>query len=160
VIWGRRVMLDRAIEFGENRIIDRLQTVLDMSRELAMQLLYQRNLPLAAASSVHSETRQMVAEVLRPEMVVLLQEINKTLIYMASRTRGKSVDTVHLAGRVALYPGVVSSLREQLNLPVDILNPIAEFASEKTRIDTENLGVTAGMALTTGLALRGIAEGD
>lgn len=158
VIWGRRLMLDRAVEFSENRIFSRLEQVLKMPQELAMRLLYEKN--VASDTQPHNsiETDQMVTEVLRPEMALLLQEINKTLVYMASRTRGKSVDKIYLAGRVARYPGILDYLREQLQVSVNILDPVEVFATEKCRSHDQSLGTMAGIALATGLALRGVPE--
>ncbi len=155
VIWGRRTVLDRAIEFGENRLFARLQSALLMPRELAERTLY-RNEPSCTAPG---ETAQIVEEVLRPELASLQQEISKTLVYMASRTRGKSVDAIFLAGPVARYAGVIECLKQQLRVPVRILNPVADFAAESDAGDLL-LGTAAGMALTAGLALRGAPEHD
>jgi type IV pilus assembly protein PilM len=154
IIWGRRLMLDRSVEFSENRIFLRLNQILDMSHELAMRLLYEND----TTSGKLNETEQMVEEVLRPEIAQLLQEINKTLVYMASRSRGKSVDKIYLTGRVARYLGILNYLQEQLHVPVDILDPVDVFASENCRLHDQSLGSMAGIALTTGLALRGIPE--
>jgi type IV pilus assembly protein PilM len=154
VIWGRRTVLDRAVEFCENRLLNRLKLALDMSPELAIQVLYR----VAGEHGEHDETAQIVAEVFRPELALLHQEISKTLVYMASRTRGKSVDAVFLAGPIARYHGLVHSLRQQLNVPVYILNPVADFSAPKNRDDDETLGTMAGMALTAGLALREVPD--
>jgi len=158
VIWGRRLMLDRTVEFSENRIFSRLEQVLKMPQELAMHLLYEKNAASDTQSHNSIETDQMVTEVLRPEMALLLQEINKTLVYMASRTRGKSVDKIYLAGRVARYPGILDYLREQLQVSVNVLDPVEVFATEKCRSRDQGLGTMAGIALATGLALRGVPE--
>jgi len=157
VIWGRRLMLDRAVDFSENRLFSRLKQVLDMPQELAQRLLYEHAVTPDSNVGVPDEARKMVSEVLRPEINALLQEINKTLVYMASRTRGKSVDKIYLAGQVCNYPGIVTSLREQLHVPVEKLDPVAVFDVPNTRF-ASNLGTMAGMALTTGLALRGVRE--
>jgi len=156
VIWGRRLMLDRAVDFSENRLFSRLKQVLDMPQELALRLLYDHARP-DSNLGVPDEARKMVGEVLRPEINALLQEINKTLVYMASRTRGKSVDKIYLAGRVCNYPGVLISLGEQLHVPVEKLDPVTVFGAQNTRF-ANDLGTMAGMALTTGLALRGVRE--
>jgi type IV pilus assembly protein PilM len=153
IIWGRRLMLDREVEFSEKRIFSKLEQVLDMPKKLAMHLLYEKG----AISSELDEMDQMVAEVLRPEVTQLLQEINKTLIYMASRTRGKSVDKIYLVGRVARYPAILHYLREQLNIPVDILDPIDVFSLNASGLENQKLGTKSGIALTTGLALRGVS---
>lgn len=86
VIWGRRLMLDRAVEFCEQRLLARMKQVLDLPQELALPLLYGHRVGPATAGE--AETARTVAEVLRPEITGLLDEINKTLIYMASKTRG------------------------------------------------------------------------
>jgi type IV pilus assembly protein PilM len=156
VIWGRRTVLDRAVEFCENRLLKRLQLVLHMPPELAMQVLYRDDL----ARGEQDETAEIVAEVFRPELALLHQEISRTLVYMASRTRGKSVDAVFLAGPVARCPGVVTSLRHELKVPVNILNPITDFSLATGHGHDEALGTMAGIALTAGLALRGVPEND
>jgi type IV pilus assembly protein PilM len=156
VIWGRRTVLDRAIEFSENRLFSRLKTVLDMPPELAMRMLCQEG----ELSEQQRETRKIIEEVIRPDLGLLHQEISKTLVYMASRTRGKSVDSVFLAGPAARYHGVVEGLRQQLKVPVHILNPVVDFAGpQQSHLDL-SLGTTAGMALAAGLALRGVPENE
>lgn len=160
VIWGRRLMLDRAVEFSENRMFSCLKQVLDMPEELAIRLLYEKNAQLSIENGSPDEVGQMVAEVLKPEIAPLLQEINKTLVYMASRTRGKSVDQIYLSGRAACYPGILNFLREKLKVPVEILDPVAVFASKHGHPHEEGLGTVAGIALTTGLALRGVPTNE
>jgi type IV pilus assembly protein PilM len=158
IIWGRRLMLDRPIEFSENRMFSRMKQVLDMPEHLMIRLLYESYDDIKNNADLPTEINQMVTEVLRPEISLLLQEVNKTLIYMASKTRGKSVDQIYLTGRVARYTGIINYLREQLQVPVDILDPVEVFASEKYQVSGHTLGTMAGMAMTTGLALRGIPE--
>jgi type IV pilus assembly protein PilM len=156
VIWGRRVMLDRTVEFSENRLFARLKLILEMPESLAMHLLYEAD-PLIENGSP-DEARRTVTEVLRPEITLLLREINKTLVYMASKTRGQSFDMIYLAGRVARYPSLLNILAEQLKIPVKILNPVAVFATAGSKAIDESLGTMAGIALTTGMALRGLPE--
>lgn len=157
IIWGRRLMLDRPIEFSENRLFSTMKQVLDMPEELMINLLYEKHRNPKVVSDEADEVNKMVAEVIRPEMTLLMQEINKTLVYMASKTRGKSVDQIYLAGRVARYPGIINFLREQLQVKVDILDPVEIFAAEKYKSE-QSLGTMAGMALTAGLSLRGVPE--
>jgi len=164
VIWGRRLMLDRSIEFSENRIFSRLKQVLDMPEELAINLLYGKFPPEETTSTniennSDAEVGKMVEGILRPEIALLIQEINKTLVYMASKTRGKSVDKIYLTGRVARYPGILRQLQEQLQVSLELLDPVAVFASEKSRLTSnDGIGTLAGIAMTTGLALRGVPE--
>lgn len=158
VIWGRRLMLDRTVEFSQNRLFARLKQVLDMPQPMAIRLLYEKHIAPPKLGDNPDEVDQMVAEVLRPEITQLVLEINKTLVYMASRTRGKSIDKVYLAGQMCNYPGMMNSLRTQLNVAVEVLDPLKMFPFAKNKPEINGLGTMAGMALTTGLALRKVPE--
>jgi Tfp pilus assembly PilM family ATPase len=96
-----------------------------------------------------------VTEILRPEIGQLVAEINKTLVYMASRTRGKSMDCVYLAGRVARYPELVNALAQQLQIKVLALDPLEIFEVPPKASFDLSVGTLGGVALTAGLALRG-----
>lgn len=156
VIWGRRLMLDRAVAFCEQRLLARMNQVLDLPEELALPLLSGHP---AWPAAREEETAHTVAEVLRPEITGLLDEINKTLIYMASKTRGRSVDMIYLAGRAARHPIILKTLGEQLQVPVEILNPVSALSSSEcmSKYDHE-LGMSPGIALATGLALRELPD--
>jgi type IV pilus assembly protein PilM len=154
VIWGRRTVLDRAIEFSESRLLHRLQTVLEMSGDLARQLLYRS----ASTDVPNDDSDHIVAEVFRTELAMLHEEISKTLVYMASRTRGKSVDVIFLAGPVVRYTRLLTELRQHYQVPVCILNPLADFPMHQKGHCDASLGTAAGIAMTTGLALRGVPE--
>lgn len=158
IICGRRLMLDRAVEFSEKRVFSRLQQVLNMPEALAIRLLYETPAQVGGQNNASSESGQMVAEVLNSEIAVLLQEVNKTLGYMASKTRGQTVGKIYLSGRVSRYSGILTALRGQLPVPIEVLNPVDIFAAEKNqaRDQDKEVGAMAGIALATGLALRGV----
>lgn len=155
VIWGRRLILDRSIEFSEARLLARLGKVLGMPEHLALHALHN----LSHTDPVSMDTTRAVLEVLHTEIQALQQEINKTLVYMASKTRGKSVDVVHLAGRAASYPGLLNGVQETLRIKVYAINPITMFANRDNlpALNSE-LGLRAGVVLATGLALRDVPE--
>lgn len=151
VIWGRRLILDRQVSFSEGALVSRLQKVLEMPEALALHLLHELE-----SSGNAAESQSTVLELLRPEMAVLLQEINKTLVYMASKTRGKSVDVIYLAGSAARYPSLLNGFQSQLQVPVVPLEPVSLFAHD-ARIRPQ-LGLRPGIVLATGLALREVRE--
>lgn len=155
VIWGRRLILDRSIGFSESRLVARLVTVLGMPETLARHLLHNLETPSGDAQ----DTKQAVLEVLHPEIQALQQELNKTLVYMASKTRGKSVDAIHLAGSAVRYPSLLANLEKGLQLPIKAINPIGMFdvRSGVGSIDPA-LGMKSGIVMATGLALRAFSE--
>lgn len=158
VIWGRRLMLDREIDFGEHWLVANVAENLDIPGELVTKLLYEHGFQNTIGDRPELEDGDIsrtMAEILRPEFAELAKEINKTLIYVASRTHGKSVEQVYLLGSAARYPHVAEFLNELLKIPVEVLNPLNafEFAAGAAPNDPNPGG---GIALAAGLALRGM----
>lgn len=156
VIWGRRLMLDRDIDFGEDRLAQRLADVLGMGLPEALRLLHTHGLDAQGGSSAARAAAigHTVAEVLRPAFGVLAEEINKTLIYTASKTRGESVQRVRLLGSVARYPGVAAFVEELVSLPVEVLEPLRAFEARPGAFGADMPSRGVGIGVAAGLALR------
>lgn len=154
VIWGRRLILDREFDFGEGRLAARLARTLDMPESGVLRLLYERGF-LPSADPATDAIAQTICEVLRPEFAALADEVNKTLIYTASKTRGQSVERIYLLGSVARYPGVADLIHGLVSMPVAVFNPFNVYAARTDAAVLEELDPIAGVALATGLAMRG-----
>ncbi len=159
VIWGKRLMLDREIDFGESRLIARLCKSLNINEEMASKLLYEQGLHTHQSTAGESDFARTLTEVLRPEFSALSEEINKTLIYTASITRGSSVEQSYLLGSVARYPQVAGFMQNLLSVPVDVLNPFNSFVCNSDAALQTELDPIAGIALASGLCLRGMTDG-
>jgi type IV pilus assembly protein PilM len=156
VMWGRRLMLDRAVEFSEQRLLSRLKTALDLSEQPAKQLLLEYGLATGPRADGIGEFSAGLKEVLRSEFLGLKAEVNKTLIYAASKTRGETVDKIFLVGSVARYPGIAELMSQELSKPVELLNPFAIFPHRLTQSELAGLWPHSDVAVATGLALRGV----
>jgi type IV pilus assembly protein PilM len=156
VMWGRRLMLDRSIEFSEQRLLSRVKTVLDLPDETARRLLLTQGFVAAPAADGLGGFSAAVKEVLRAEFLLLKAEVTKTLNYAASRTRGRSVDKIFLVGSIARYPGILELISEALSRPVELLNPFAIFPHRLTATQLSELSFHSGVTVATGLALRGV----
>jgi len=157
VVWGRRLVLDREIEFAEAALVQRVASVLELGPDMARRLLLTTGLGHGgdAEPGPHDgDMAQTLAEVLRPEIAMLMAEINKTLVYTASRSRGRGIDQIYLLGSVAQYTGVASLLQHQLKVPVQQLDPLQAFPGALSAAARAPLASLAGMAVATGLALR------
>ena len=158
VVWGRRLMLDRAIEFNERRLLERLEVALGMAPDLAQKLLSHHGF---TPSQEHAESRDIamtLREVLRSEFAALTDEVNKTLVYTASKTRGRTVDKIYLVGAMAHYPGIGTLLQELLHMPVELLNPFEIFPHALDAEALRGLLPHSAAAIATGLALRNVKE--
>ena len=162
VIDGRRLIMDREVDFGENLLIHQLCKQLDITREQAMQVLLQYGFSepsevVPTATQVSSgEILSSMVEILHPLFLEFIDNVNKTLIYTASMLHGKSVQQIYLLGSLARYPGADRFLTQMLALPVARLNPFSLFIDSDEHVPPANRDITAGTVLATGLALRGI----
>lgn len=161
VIWGRRLMLDREIEFGEMQLVDRLSRALGLSTEVALALLREHGIgtPVGAPHQAGAvpDIGRTVREILYQEFAALAEELVRTQVYVASRTRGSAISRVYLNGSVARYRHIQERVEELVRLPVELLDPFKAFhgAAPSSAVGSD----LHGIALATGLALRGEAHG-
>ncbi len=159
VMWGRRLMVDREIEFGESALLNRIGRTLDLDPALAACMLYGAPGDGDAAAAgmpeaMRQEMAHTIAEVLHPPLAALAGEIDRTLIYTASKTRGQSVERVHLQGSVARCAHAVGFLRHALAIPVEVLQPLAPFAGGLGPAALADVAANGNIALAAGMALR------
>lgn len=159
VISGRRLVLDREVEFAEQALLARVSRALGVDEAMAQRLLLDKGLHAGATQrGDDAELARTLVEVLRPEFAALVAEVHKTLIYTASRNRGRGVDQVYLLGSVGRYPGAGAHMQALLSIPVEVLNPFKSFRSPLAASDLGRLEPIAGIALASGLALRGMVR--
>ena len=156
VISGRRLLLDRQIECAEQGLLTRVARALGVDEGMAQRLLLDKGLHAdPGQQGEDAELARTLVEVLRPEFAALVAEVHKTLIYTASRNRGRGVVQIYLLGSVGRYPGADRLLQELLSIPVEVLNPFRAFRSPIPATELSRLEPMAGMALACGLGLRG-----
>ena len=159
VIWGRRLMLDREIDFGEMQLVDKLAAALKLAPDIALALLREHGTGARSAigAGIRQDIGRTIGEILHPEFAALAEELLRTQVYVASRTRGSAVSRVYLNGSAARYAHIPERVAAMINLPVEVLDPFRAFGAMAGF--TPQHGVTHGIALAAGLALRGVARG-
>jgi len=158
VIWGRRLMLDREIDFGETQLVDKLARALKLAPEIALALLREHGTGARVpVGSVAQDIGRTIGEILHPEFTALAEELLRTQVYVASRTRGSAVSRVYLNGSAARYAHIPERVAAMINLPVNVLDPFQAFGAMDGF--TPQPGITHGIALAAGLALREVAHG-
>lgn len=145
LLWGRRLMFDRSLPFGESMLADTLARNLDLAPRRALDLMRRHGF-----ASQHDEIGATIVELLQPDFQQLAHEIGRVLIYFASQTHGGTVDGIYLAGSLARHPGAADYIGRLLAMPVHILDPWQLPGTNAGNI----IEPPAGMAVAAGLALR------
>ena len=163
LISGTDLLFDQEVSFGENGLIRQAAETLDMSEDMARDLVLHngvRGRGSVAATGMAMEEDGLVStisEILKPHFMKLVEEIKRVCLYAAAETRGGGVPKVYLLGSIARWPGSENLLASLTDTDVaKIPNPLALFPQG----DDAGSGVAAPeIVVATGAALRGM-QGD
>jgi len=158
---GRRLILYREIDYGEDQAVETLCKSLDMTPDAASEMLLRYGV-LAGESSGAAwddpaaalEISQTITEILKPGLYGLVEQVEMAAVYTASEWHGASVDEVLLLGGLARWPGVDRMLGQMSGVSSRALDPLALCGSEESAERFADLD--AGLAVAAGLALRGM----
>jgi type IV pilus assembly protein PilM len=160
VIAGRRLLLDQELRFGEQQLIERVATALEMAPQRAQELALRTGIePAARRGGEPDGARETLREILRPELARLVEEIERACLFVASETRGANVARVYLLGALARWPGADQALAELARVAITTMpNPLTLLGGESRQINPDSMAPE--LAVATGLALRGLTESD
>jgi len=164
VISGTDLLFDQEVAFGENRLVQQAAETLDMSEEMARDLILRSGVQRRSLDDAVAETLDAagldntMAEILKPQFLKLVEEIKRVCLYASSETRGGAVTRVYLLGSIARWPGSESLLGSLCGLNVaTIPDPLALFPSED---DADKNSSAPEIVVATGAALRGMQDDD
>ncbi|MEM7411289.1 MAG: pilus assembly protein PilM [Myxococcota bacterium] len=154
---GRRLVLFRTIDLGEDAFLAALSKGLEVDRRTASEILDRfgfgganasQNLVQAPGSD--AEVARAVAEILTPLGEALVEDIQRAGVYVASQCRGAGLDRVLLLGRPASWPGLAAWVGELLSVRTEVLEPTSAIPGGIAEPQGD-------LSVALGLALRGSA---
>ena len=166
VIWNNELLLDREIDFGLDNILNTIAKAFDIDVKTALEVLHEYGLAEDEATEASSsevdlddvdDSRMTSAllDILRPSFFHLTEEIKDVLVYVASETRGGAVELIYLMGSLSRIPAVDQIIDRLISIPVETINPFFGFSVEKQPSLLNDLGPLSGVAVATGLSMRG-----
>jgi len=140
-------LFTRDVSVGGNQYTDTLQKELDLSFEDAERLKKGHPLPNVSADAAAPHVRS-VSE-------ILMLEIQKTFDFFRQTTLPENIQAIYLAGGTSKIEGLLELLKEEFNVPIEIMDPFRRVHIDPARFD---VGYTAEVApracVAMGLALR------
>lgn len=155
-ISGRRLLLDQDVAFGEHTLLDRIGRTLELDRDQSRALVLRRGLvtiPTDADVSGAADA-DALAEIVRPALGRLSEEVRRVGSYVASKTQGSSIERVYVLGSIARWPGAAALMSRALGLPVQDELPVSRLAQGRG-VAGEAGGVSSELAVAMGLGLYG-----
>ena len=161
VISGARLLFDQEIRFGEKHLIAKISENLDMPEDSVRELIKGHSFDpgsINTTSEPHNldiDISSALQEIVKPNFLELAEEINRTLIYTASQTRGEAVSRIYLLGGIARWRGCDALLNSLVQIDVEIIpNPLQPFEYEPETAGTGKPEI----AVATGLAMYGMTK--
>jgi type IV pilus assembly protein PilM len=147
IIRGGVPLFTRDVSVGGNQYTDTLQKELDLSFEDAEKLKQGQEMP-----NVSPEAR---GAHIRSVSDILLLEIQKTLDFFRQSTATENIQQIYVAGGTSRIEGLVDLLKEEFNVPVEIMNPFLRVSVDPAKFDRAFIDeIGPRMTVAVGLALR------
>jgi len=144
---GGTPLFTRDVSVGGNQYTDTLQKELDLSFEDAERL--KQGLEIA------NVTLEQRLPHLRSVSEILLLEIQKTFDFFRQTTSTENIQQIYVSGGTAKIEGLVDQLKEEFNIPVEIINPFQKVSIDPRKFDTNYVNeIAPRMSVAVGLALR------
>ncbi len=146
-LWGKRLLFARELAFSTLTLAQQLAQALEVPPATAAEMLLQ------PVSDPQTAFNSDLLDILKPAFYRLGDEINKALIYVASETRGGSIQHVHLCGPLACLKEMPHLVGQILNIATDGLDPAhilpwpAQTAAARIHQACGQLAIATGMAL-------------
>jgi len=140
-------LFTRDVSVGGNQYTDMLQKELDLTFDDAEALKRGKELEGVSLDTVKSHIESVT------ELLVL--EVRKTFDFFRATTSAEQIQQIYVAGGTARVEGMLESLREEFDTPVEELNPFQRIGYNPSRFDPTYISeVAPRMAIAVGLALR------
>lgn len=159
---GTDLLFDQEVAFGENALITRVASSLDMSEKMARDLVLRTGVKSNAHTGKVQSTIEesglvaTMSEILKPQFMQIVEEIKRVCLYAAAETRGGAVRQVYLLGSIARWPGSDDLLSSLTGTKVDkIPDPLALLSSIDDKPVDGDVSAPE-LAVATGAALRGM----
>lgn len=166
---GRRLLLYREIEIGNETLVDAVAKGLDSDVDAAQDLIASygvgghvtddsRALEFASTPgelATVDDIASTIREILRPSLRTLVEQAHKAISYAAFQTRGMSIEKIYLMEGSTPCPGLDGLLAEMLQLPVEPFRPISQIPGADGLVSQSN---SPRLGIALGFALRGIVD--
>jgi len=144
---GTTPLFTRDVSVGGNQYTDTLQKELDLSFDDAEKFKRGEEVP-----NVTSEQR---TPHLRSVSEILLLEIQKTFDFFRQTTSTENIQHILVSGGTARIEGLVDQLKEEFNIPVDVVNPFQKLIVDPKKFEQGYIeDLAPRMSVAVGLALR------
>ena len=149
VVDGRPLFTRRMRDCSFGPVLDAVSEGLGVTSDAAQHLVMRYGLPDSSAEDArHEEIQAVLMEVVRPPLMELVEQFNKTLTYLASQMKSLTPERIWMFGGGAGLPGICEFLSRVISVPISV------WLNEQT---TDSSTECPAALLATAMALSSLA---
>ena len=155
IVWGKSTpFFSRSIDFGGNSITEEIMKKFNINYEEAEKLKFEKGTNVFN-ENLQDSTSEVKGISIEEKTIFndLTEDIRKTLRYYMKNNNQSFFNTFYLSGGSAEMLGVKEFIASNLNVNVELLQPLNKIKIKK--FDKENI---TQYSVALGLALRGLAK--
>lgn len=151
VVYGGHVRFTRAVSFGGEALTKAIQQ--GLSLEFAQAEEYKK---VYGLDKFQADGK--VYEVLKPIIDSLILEVKRASVFFTKHNPSANIKRVILSGGTAMMPGLISYVANNLDLEVQLANPLKNMMFSPKLEKQKNFLIehSPGYATSIGLALKGL----
>ena len=159
---GRRLLFDQQVEFGSQKLIERIALEIDISPESVIQLVESSGFgDTQAEATLNLEFGQdfskTIQEICKPELDKLVDEISRALLFVASENHGKAINKIYLLGSMTYWKGFDKYLTKRLGVETETVSyPLNNLQDPCDVLSDFKYSNTPELSIAVGHALRGL----
>ena len=159
---GQRLLSDQKVDFGEQRLLRAISQALDITDAEATGLAFDndpqevdQDAGFGAVEII--DAASTVKQILKPEMLRLVDDIERAFLYAASEGQGAGIKQIFVLGSLTRWPLALDLLRACTPIVVNSLGAaLAPFWEHSRRSGDFDEAAANDMIVAMGLALRGL----
>ncbi|MFK8026598.1 MAG: pilus assembly protein PilM [Gammaproteobacteria bacterium] len=158
---GRRLLFDKKINIGSEKIISDISSALDIPSDTVTQLIERHGFDSESKNTLKvvdlgEDYANTLIQISRNTLENLIDEINRALLFSASENHGETIHKIYLLGNMSSWKGLDVYLSKNLNVNVEkIRDPLMRIEDPYECANDEILN-TPEFSIAIGHALRGL----
>ncbi len=137
----------RDISMGGRQLTERIQ------REFGVS--FERGENIKHGANIEGIDLERINYIFKMACETFVQEIRRTIDFFLSTMVNENIERIYMSGGAARTPGLISLMKKQMEIPVELINPFNAISWNEKMFDPAYMAYIAPqMAVAVGLALR------
>lgn len=148
IVWGKNSpFFSRNLEIGGDKITKEIMRIFNVDYKSAEEKKFSKGTQVFDEQEEQEELASAISIEKKTIFNELTEDIRKTLRYYMKNNNQSFFNTFYLSGGASLTPGIEEFIVSNLNVKVEMLNPLINISTKKDIDEKEKYAQAIGLAL-------------